>query len=110
MNTPSLPAALSGKRFEFDSIAGRISCYVDGSGPPLMLVHSVNAAASAAEIRPLHEHYRQTHTVFSLDLPGYGFSERTDRAYTPRLMTNALHAMVSQIQGHCGAAPVDALA
>ena len=110
MHTPQLPHALSGERFEFDCIAGRISAYVDGSGPPLMLVHTVNAAASAAEIRPLHDHYRQTHTVFSLDLPGYGFSDRSDREYTPRLMTDALHALVAQIQIRCGPAPIDALA
>ena len=32
-------------------------------------------AASAAEVRPLHEHYRATRTVYSIDLPGYGFAE-----------------------------------
>ena len=73
-------------------------------------MHRVNAAASAAEIRPLHEHYRATRTVFSLDLPGYGFSDRSDRAYTPRLMTDALHAVVEQIRMRCGNGPVDALA
>ena len=109
MLTP-LPAAVSGDRFEFDSPAGRLSAYVSGRGPPLLLVHSVNAAASAAEVRPLHEHYRRSRTVFSLDLPGYGHSERSDRAYTPRLMTDALHATVAQIHQRCGPAPVDALA
>ncbi len=106
----SLPAALSGERFEFDSAAGRLSAYVDGQGPPLLLVHSVNAAAAAAEVRPLHDHYRATRTVFSIDLPGYGLSERSDRAYTPRLMTDALHAMTEQIRQRCGPAPIDALA
>ncbi len=106
----TLPAAVSGERFEFDSIAGRISAYVAGNGPPLVLVHSVNASASAAEVRPLHEHYRATHTVFSIDLPGYGFSDRSDRPYTPRLMTDALHALVAQIHLRCGNAPIDALA
>ena len=72
--------------------------------------HSINASASAAEVRPLHEHYRATRTVFSIDLPGYGFSERSDRSYTPRLMTDALHAMVGQIRLRCGPVPVDALA
>jgi hypothetical protein len=67
---PALPAAVSGERFEFASRAGRLSAYVAGEGPPLLLLHSVNAAASAAEVRPLHEHYRATRTVFSLDLPG----------------------------------------
>ena len=108
--TTALPAAVSGDRREFASRAGRLSYYVAGSGAPLLLVHSVNAAASAAEVRPLHEHYRATRTVFSLDLPGYGFSDRTNRAYTPRLMTDALHAMVEQIRLRCGDGPIDALA
>jgi hypothetical protein len=106
----STAAPFSGDRVEFASPAGTLCCYVAGSGAPLLLVHSVNAAASAAEVRPLHEHYRATRTVFSLDLPGYGFSDRTDRAYTPRLMTDALHAVVAQIRGRCGDAPIDALA
>ena len=108
--TPPLPPAVSGERFEFDSLAGRISAYVAGQGPPLLLVHSVNAAACAAEVRPLYEHYRETRTVFAIDLPGYGFSERSDRAYTPRLMTDALHAMAAQIRQRCGSVPIDALA
>lgn len=94
MLTP-LPAAVSADRFEFDSAAGRLSAYVAGQGLPLLPVHSVNAAASAAEVRPLHEHYRASRTVFSIDLPGYGFSERSDRPYTPRLMTDALRAIVA---------------
>ena len=107
---PTLPAAVSGQRFEFDSPAGRLSCYVAGEGAPLLLVHSVNAAASAAEVRPLYEAYRATRTVYAIDLPGYGFSDRSERLYTPRLMTDALHAVVAQIQSRHGPAPLDALA
>lgn len=105
-----LPAAVSGERFEFASRAGRLSAYVAGEGPAVLLLHSVNAAASAAEVRPLHEHLAATRTVFSLDLPGYGHSERSDRAYTPRLMTNAVQDMVQHIRQLCGPAPLDALA
>ena len=102
----ALPDALAGERFEFDGI----SCYTAGRGAPLLLVHSVNAAASAAEVRPLYEHAAATRTVFALDLPGYGFSDRSDRAYTPRLMTDALHAVAAQIRKRCGPVPLDALA
>ena len=105
-----LPPAVSGERFEFPSRAGPLSVYVAGAGAPLLLVHSINASASAAEMRPLHEHYRASRTVFSIDLPGYGFSDRSDRDYTPRLMTDAIHAVVAQIQRRCGPAPIDALA
>jgi pimeloyl-ACP methyl ester carboxylesterase len=106
----ALPPAVSGERFEFDSAAGRLSAYVAGQGPPLLLVHSVNAAASVAEVRPLFEHCAQTRTVFALDLPGFGFSERSDRAYTPRLMTDALLAVGEPVRRCCGERPVDALA
>ncbi|RYF33210.1 MAG: alpha/beta fold hydrolase, partial [Comamonadaceae bacterium] len=106
----SIPPALKGERFEFDSPAGRLNAYVAGEGPPLLLVHSINASASAAEMRPLHEHYRAIRTVFSIDLPGYGFSDRSDRDYTPRLMTDAVAAITEQINARCGPEPIDALA
>ncbi|MEN9626836.1 MAG: hypothetical protein RJA10_62 [Pseudomonadota bacterium] len=108
--TAPLPAAVSGERFEFASRAGRLSAYVAGDGPPLLLLHGVNTAASVAEVRPLHEHFAARRTVFSLDLPGYGHSERSDRAYTARLMTNAVQDMVQHIRQLCGPAPMDALA
>jgi pimeloyl-ACP methyl ester carboxylesterase len=111
MTSPSLPPSVTGERFEFSAAGtGRLSAYVAGKGEPLLLVHSINAAASAAEMRPLHEHYRATRRVFSLELPGYGFAERSDRAYTPRLMTDAVHAMTDAIRRRCGDGPIDALA
>jgi len=108
--TSALAPALDGERIDFDSAAGGLSMYVAGHGEPLLLIHSINAAASAAEVRPLHDHYRATRTVFSVDLPGYGFSDRSDRDYTPRLMTDAVHAFTAQILARCGAGPIDALA
>ncbi len=112
MHTP-LAAALDAPRLNLQhTTAGGISVYaaVESGGPPLLLVHSVNAAAAASEVRPLFEHHRTTRSVFAIDLPGYGFSERSDRAYTPRLMCDALHAVVAEMQARCGPGPVDALA
>ena len=102
----TLPPALRAERITL----GGLSCYVAGSGPALLLVHSINAAASAAEVRPLFDRYRSTRTVFAPDLPGFGFSERTDRQYDPRLMTNALHTVAEEARRRCGSAPIDALA
>lgn len=72
-------------------------------------MHSVNAAASAAEMRPLHEHYRTSRSVVTVDLPGFGFSDRSDRDYSPRLMSDALHSAVAWTQGRSGHAPHDAI-
>jgi len=101
---------LSGSTVMCDTIAGPLAVHVAGHGPPLLLIHSVNAAASAAELRPLHEHYAASHTVFSPDLPGFGASPRIRRLYTPRLMTDALHGVVEHIGRQMGPAPIDALA
>ena len=98
---------LPGERFEFDGI----TVHTAGRGAPLLLVHSINATGSAAEVRPLFERCCASRTVFAVDLPGFGDSLRSDRAYTPRLMTDALHAVAAQIRQRCGTeAPLDALA
>ncbi len=117
MDAGSLPAALSGTRQErIVPGVGRLSWYRDapaapaGAARPLVLVHSVNAAASAFEVRPLYEHYRRERPVYALDLPGFGFSERSRRPYTPRLMTDALHALLAQVRQDHGDGPVDAIA
>ena len=81
-----------------------------GGAPVLLLIHSVNAAGSAAEVAPLFQHYRNERVVVAMELPGYGLSDRSDRAYTPRLMTDAVHAVVAHLRAAHGGAPVDVLA
>jgi len=108
-----LPPAVVGQRCEIQSKAGRLSYYTVGqeqTAEPLLLIHSVNAAASAYEVRPLYDYYRRSRKVYALDLPGFGFSERGDRDYTPRMMTDAVDAMVAEIQRIHGNGPLDALA
>lgn len=84
--------------------------HVAGDGPPVLLVHSINAAAGAHEMRPLTERLAATHTVYVPDLPGFGASERRDIAYTPRVYTDALHAVTDAIRTRHGAQPLPALA
>jgi pimeloyl-ACP methyl ester carboxylesterase len=116
-NSMATPPALTGTRQEVDDpLVGRLSWYQAGptkpgaSATPLVLLHSVNAAASAYEMKPLYEHYGRERPVYALDLPGFGFSERSDRPYSPRLMTDAIHALLAEIRREHGAVQVDALA
>lgn len=116
MTAPLLPPALDATPFDLSGAAGRLQVYAAApAGPaagatPLLLVHSVNAAGSAREVRPVFEHYRGRRPVYAFDLPGFGRSERSDRAYTPRLMTDALLAVAHEVQARHGAAPLDVLA
>lgn len=88
-----LPAAIDAERRVYAaSGAGELSYYADehGAGRPLVLIHSINAGASAYELRPLFEAFRGTRPVYALDLPGFGFSERSDRDYTSELYSRAI--------------------
>jgi pimeloyl-ACP methyl ester carboxylesterase len=101
-----LPEAIDSPRRTFASAAaGRVSYYADtsGSGTPLVLVHSINAAPSAFEMRPLFERFCGHRPVYAPDLPGFGFSERRDRRYTPELFASALGEFVEKVVG----TPVD---
>lgn len=105
-----LPNAVSGERRGISGRAGELSYYVAGEGEPLLLIHSINAAASAYEVRPIYEHYRATRRVYALDLPGFGFSERGDREYTPRLYADAVLDVTEEMVRETGAKSIDALA
>ena len=93
-----LPEAVEADRQVFTGkTTGKISYYVDRqvSGRPLVLVHSINAAASAYEMRNLFNHYRARRPVFAIDLPGFGFSDRTRRTYSPYLYIDALDNLLN---------------
>jgi pimeloyl-ACP methyl ester carboxylesterase len=62
----------------------------ESKGRPLVLLHSINAAASSYEMRPFFAFYRGERSVYALDLPGFGFSERSNRDYSPELYQNAI--------------------
>lgn len=107
---PELPKAVDAERIEFSGRAGGLSYYVAGDGPPMLLIHSINAAGSVYEVKPVFENYRGTRRVYAPDLPGFGFSERSPRHYDARLYTDAVHDMLERIAADCGDAAVDALA
>lgn len=106
-----LPPALPGRHERLHTSEGAVGLYgsPEGDGAPLLLIHSVNAAASAYEVRPLYLHYRGRRPVYALDLPGFGFSDRERRIYTPRVMVEAIHAAAAEIAARHGR-PVDAVA
>lgn len=95
-----LPEALEATRDCFATAhLKEISYYVGGpeDGQPLVLLHSINAAPSAFEMKPLYDHYRATRRVYVPELPGFGFSDRSDRPYSPELYANAIVAFLTNV-------------
>ena len=107
-----LPLPVSGTKTNLETTAGSVALYASagGKGAPLLLVHSVNAAASAYEMLPLFQHYAGKRPVYALDLPGYGMSERRDQTYTARMMADAILAAVDEIKRLHAGEKVDVIA
>ncbi len=104
-----LPNAMPAKRETyFSKPYGKMCYYIErkAEGRPLVLLHSINAAASSYEMRPLFEYYRTKRPVYALDWPGYGFSERTPRAYSPLFFENTLVEFIATQVGE----PADVVA
>lgn len=99
----SLPPAVDAPCLDLSTeSAGRVSYYADervAQGRPLLLLHSINAAPSAREMRPLFDHYRDLRPVYAPDLPGYGRSERSDRPYSPALYADFINEFLHKVIG-----------
>jgi pimeloyl-ACP methyl ester carboxylesterase len=111
---PKLANAVPGERRTINSPGGVISYYralgdEANALPPLLLIHSINAAGSSYELRPVFERHYRERNVYSIDLPGFGFSDRSDRPYLVPTMVDAIHAMASHIRESHGGRPLDAL-
>ncbi len=108
-DTP-LPNAVDGERRSALGRSGHLGYYVAGQGPPLLLLHSINAAGSAYEVRPIFAHFVRSRRVYAPDLPGFGCSDRSERDYDVGLYVAAIHDMLDEIERECGAMPPDVLA
>jgi pimeloyl-ACP methyl ester carboxylesterase len=85
--------------------------HVEGaSGDPALLIHSVNAAASHAEMSALAHELSRDRRVYNLDLPGFGDSARPGLRYDIPRFVAAIHAAVSAIRRIEGERAVHAVA
>lgn len=101
--------ALIGKRVEpLENLIGgdegwfhwrghRIAFTRRGSGPPLLLVHSVHVAASSFEWRSNVGALAEHHTVYTIDLLGFGLSDRPAIRYSARLYLALLADFAAQV-------------
>ena len=68
-----------------------------GEGPPVLLVHGIHAAASSYEWRSNVEELARRHTVWTIDLLGFGLSDRPALRYSARLYTTLIDDFVMRV-------------
>lgn len=100
LNAPTqLSPALEADVHVMECMEGSVRFYHrDGSGVPIVLLHSINAAASSYEMKPIFEHFAE-HTnrpIFALDWLGFGRSDRPPVRYTPALYQRHLRRFLSE--------------
>jgi pimeloyl-ACP methyl ester carboxylesterase len=66
---------------------------------PIVLIHSIHAAASAWEMRELFERFGVDRRVIALDLLGFGASERPDVDYDSDLYQDMLRDFLTEVVG-----------
>ena len=81
---------IGGEQLFFDWRGYRIACTRRGSGPPVLLLHGIHAAASSFEWRFNVDELARKHTVFTIDLLGFGCSDRPNVRYSARLYTTLI--------------------
>jgi pimeloyl-ACP methyl ester carboxylesterase len=103
---PELPPPLPATPRTLLTAEGAVRYYERGDGPPLLLLHSFNAAGTAYELRPLFERLAATRRVVALDWLGFGLADRPDVRYGPELYGRVLRDVLDSLF----AAPADVVA
>lgn len=78
---------------------GKIRYQKKGSGSPLLLVHDLTIGSSNYEYHRLINNLTQKHQVYSIDLLGYGLSDKPSMTYTNNLYEQMICDFVKNIIG-----------
>jgi pimeloyl-ACP methyl ester carboxylesterase len=99
-----------GHRLTYYEAAPAVDAGKVGSGAaarePVVLVHSIDAAASAWEMRELFARFGAERRVLAYDLLGFGASDRPDADYDADLYQELLRGFLREVAG----APADVVA
>jgi pimeloyl-ACP methyl ester carboxylesterase len=90
---------IGGEEGGFDWRGRRISFTRRGKGPPLLLIHGIHAAGWSYEWHDNVDYLARSNTVYTLDLLGFGRSDRPAIRYSARLYISLISDFVDQVVG-----------
>lgn len=78
---------------------GKIFYHKRGRGTPLILLHSFDPSSSGKDIMSLSQHLSSNHTVYSIDLLGFGLSDKPWIVYTNFLYVLLIQDFIRDVIG-----------
>ena len=88
---------IGGEAGGFEWRERRVAFTKRGSGPPILLIHGIHAAAWSYEWRNNVDALARSNTVYTIDLLGFGLSERPAIRYSARLYISLISDFVSRV-------------
>jgi pimeloyl-ACP methyl ester carboxylesterase len=88
---------IGGEEGGFEWRDRRIAFTKHGQGPPILLVHGIHPAAWSYEWRNNVDALAKTNTVYTIDLLGFGRSDRPAVRYSARLYISLISDFVSRV-------------
>lgn len=76
---------------------GKVFYRKSGSGRPLLLIHDLTSASSSYEWTLLEQQLAKDYTVYTLDLPGCGRSDKPYMTYTNYLYVQLLNEFIEKV-------------
>src|SRR4051812_7592460 len=88
---------IGGEEGGFEWRERRVAFTKRGSGPPLLLIHGIHAAAWSYEWRNNADALARNNTVYTLDLLGFGNSDRPAIRFSARLYSFFISVFVRRV-------------
>lgn len=81
----------------YDWRFGKIFYTKEGNGKPLLLMHDLTPCSSGHEWKLLIDSLKENHTVYCIDLPGCGLSDKPKITYTNFLYVQLINDFINNI-------------
>lgn len=78
---------------------GNIRYQVQGHGSPLLLIHDLTPGSSSYEFSRIIPELTEKYTVYTIDLPGYGLSDKPNMTYTNYLFVQLITDFIKKVIG-----------
>lgn len=87
------------ENFYYEWRFGKVCYTKTGKGSPILLIHDLSVGSSGHEFRKLMDSLAQSHEVYTLDLLGYGSSDKPNMTYTNFLYVQLVTDFIKNVIG-----------